>query len=48
MKDLTKEELQIIIQCVGQTAVKVQDAPRLIDIINKLSKMADEVEPKTP
>lgn len=45
---LTKEELQIVIQCVGQSVVKVQDAPRFIEIINKLSKMVDEVEPKTP
>ena len=34
--NLTKEEIEILIRIVQQTAVKVADAPKLLQIINKL------------
>ena len=39
---LTKEELEICAQAVASLSVPVSQAPRLIGLVNKLSKMVDE------
>ena len=45
--ELTKEELQIVIQCVNAPRQQdLQTAARLIEISNKLSKMVDEIGKK--
>ncbi len=41
---LTKDELVLLINLLGQTQVRVVDAPKLIELSNKLSKMADETK----
>jgi hypothetical protein len=41
---LTKEELQIAIQCIANTSVPVTQAGKLIDLVNKMSVMMDEVK----
>ena len=40
---LTKEELQNLINVVGQVSVPVNQSPVLIALINKMSKMLDEL-----
>ena len=41
---LTKQELQTLIQCVAQTSVPVAQSQKLVELINKMSKMADELD----
>ena len=43
---LTDEELKILINLVGQAQCPVAQAQKFIDLINKMSKMVDEVEKK--
>lgn len=43
---LTKEELEICAQAVASLSVPVSQAPRLIELVNKLSKMVDEKQEK--
>lgn len=44
--ELTKEELQILINVIAQASVRLVDAPVLIALSNKLSKMVDNVKPR--
>lgn len=44
--DLTVEELKIIINSLSQSQVRVIDAPVVIQLINKISKIIDEKEEK--
>ena len=39
-EELTKEELTILAQLVAQGQTQVQNAPRLIELVNKLGRMA--------
>ena len=39
---LTVEELQILVNIVSQVQVPVTQAPPLIDLINKISRMIDQ------
>ena len=45
-EQLTDEELKILINLVGQAQCQVAQAPKFIELINKMSGMVDEVEKK--
>lgn len=41
-EELTKEELQVLANMVAQAQTQVQTAPKLIELVNKLMRMAKE------
>lgn len=43
-EQLTQEELQTLINIVGQVQVPVAQAPPLIELINKMSRMIDRLK----
>ena len=42
-EQLTQEELQTLANIVSQVQVPVQQAPPLIELINKMSRMIDQL-----
>jgi len=43
-EELTKEELMILVQVLAQAQTNVQRAPRLIELVNKLSRIIDVIK----
>lgn len=43
MERLTNTELQLLINIVSQVSVPVIQAPQYISLVNKMSKMLDEI-----
>ena len=46
MVKLDEKELQNLINIVGQVSVPVSQSPILVELINKMSKMIDELKVK--
>ena len=44
MEKLTEQELQMLINIVAQVTVPVAQSPPFTEIINKMSKMIDELK----
>lgn len=44
MNKLTEQELQTLINIVAQVNVPVAQSPPLVELINKMSKMMDELK----
>lgn len=42
MKNFTKEEIEILIKAVLTAQVRVEDAPKLLKLVDKLKKVKDE------
>lgn len=43
---LTKEELVLLANLLAQAQVKVLEAPKLIELVNKLTQMTSELDQK--
>ena len=41
-EELTKEELQVIANMIAQAQTQVQTAPKLIELVNKVLRMAKQ------
>ena len=44
MEQLTKQELQTLVNIVAQVSLPVGQSPPLIELINKMSKMIDQLK----
>lgn len=42
--NLTKEELQLLIQICNATTVRISDAQVILNLVTKLTKMGEEVK----
>lgn len=44
---LTEQDLQILLQCLSLTQIQVKDAPRMLEIKQKIEKMIQDTHGKT-